>query len=121
MPKFTLTQFFRHKFFIGKSYLALVMRTLFTFLGCLLIFSCTIKKTKQYQASGTILGTDTGSCRGYILKINGSDTAFRFYNFPQGSAVDSTHFPLAVKFNYLDTGRCGRNHIVAFQSVVPAN
>ena len=78
------------------------MKTLLIILACVMVFSCT-KKTTHYQASGTITGLDLrmcACCGGYFIKMTGSDTTYHFYNFPAGSTIDSTHFPINVSFNY---------------------
>ena len=100
-----------------------IMKTMLLFFAGLLLLSCTVKKDQYYQASGTITGydlTQCACCGGYLMKIDGSDSIYRFYHFPKGTNVDSTQFPVKVKFNYLKTSSCGNYPVITFQSVVKA-
>jgi hypothetical protein len=101
------------------------MKTLLIFsAACIMLFSCTKNSTKHYQASGTIMGFDLSNCMccsGYVLKMNGNDSFYRFYHLPAGSIIDSTHFPINVSFNYTRlAGPCGDvGHVLVLTSVVP--
>ena len=74
-----------------------------------------------YAATGVITGQDLtmcACCGGYILKINGSSTGYRFWYFPAGSTIDSTHFPINVALNYTYVSTlCTGNHLVSIQSM----
>lgn len=101
------------------------MKPLFVLIAALLLFSCMPKKQEQYyQAAGTITGYDLtmcACCGGYLVKMEGNDSVYRFYHFPGGTDIDSTHFPTKVKFNYLKTSGCGGYPIITFQAIVKAN
>lgn len=100
------------------------MKPVLLLITCFIALSCTKKTTPKYQASGIIKGVDLGACAccgGYILQIDGQDTSYRFFYFPAGSNVDSTHFPVNVNFDYVATGTCGINHFVNLKTLVKAD
>jgi len=89
---------------------------------CIAATSCTKHgSATSYAATGVITGQDLtmcACCGGYILKINGSSTAYRFWYFPSGSTIDSTHFPINVALNYTDVSTlCTGSHLVSIQSM----
>ena len=91
-------------------------------LMCALMFVSACKKDKivKYDATGTIEGIDYGACMccgGYILKIDGSDSSYRFYSFPSGTSFDTTKFPVKILLNYTADHVCGVNTVVVIQSL----
>jgi hypothetical protein len=99
------------------------MKALFILSASIVLFSCSKKNTTHYMASGTITGIDYGACvccGGYLVKINGNDSSFRFYNFPLGSKVDSNNFPVKVNFDFSRSPSCDGTNIIVLKTVVKA-
>ncbi len=94
---------------------------LILFASCMIMASCTKDRVAHFAASGTITGVDFGACSccgGYKLTMDGNDSIYRFFSFPAGSAIDSTHFPIHVSFNYVETGSCDASyHYLSIQSI----
>jgi hypothetical protein len=92
-----------------------MIKKLFVPLAAIVIGSCSKSTSVNYMARGTITGADYRVCKccnGYILKMDGNDSAYRFDHFPANSTIDSMRFPITVKFNYKEMGTCGDIHLL---------
>lgn len=74
----------------------------------------------EFESTGVIMGTDKGlcpCCGGWILKIDGDSTAYRFEALPQDADIELSETPTAVKFNSSINRACGELTYLDIESI----